>query len=63
MLVSNIALIVRFWISESAISLKHLSEDRQVYHYIFMIGRILAPYLKPKGKREFDDFFENWEPI
>jgi AcrR family transcriptional regulator len=51
-LVSTIALIARFWISEAAISYKNLSEQQQLDHYLNMIGRIFIPYLTAKGKRE-----------
>lgn len=49
-LVSAIALIVRFWISEAAVSLSHLKPEEQIYHYVSMIGRLLLPYLTVKGK-------------
>lgn len=51
-LVSAIALIVRFWISEATVSLRHLKPEEQVNHYVFMIGRLLSPYLSAKGKKQ-----------
>lgn len=48
-LVSSIALIARFWISEAAISFK--SEEQQVQHYLGMIARIFLPYATAKGKK------------
>jgi hypothetical protein len=49
-LVSTIALIARFWISEAAISFKKESEDEQMRHYLKMIARIFLPYATPNGK-------------
>jgi len=51
-LVSSITLIVRFWISESAISFNHLQPEEQIDHYVTMICRLLMPYSKPKGKKK-----------
>jgi AcrR family transcriptional regulator len=51
-LVSAIALIARFWISEAAISYKALSEAQQLQHYLNLIARIFMPYATAKGKRE-----------
>ena len=50
-LVSTIALIARFWISEAAISFKNVKEEQQIQHYIKMIARIFLPYATTKGKR------------
>jgi AcrR family transcriptional regulator len=54
-LVSTIALIARFWISEAAISYKSLSEEQQIQHYLNMVARIFLPYATAKGKRELDE--------
>lgn len=40
-LVSAIALIVRFWISEATVSFRHLKSEEQVSHYVSIIGRLL----------------------
>jgi hypothetical protein len=50
-LVSTIALIARFWISEAAVSYRHMSTEQQMRHYIRMIARIFLPYTTAKGKR------------
>jgi AcrR family transcriptional regulator len=50
-LVSTIALIARFWISEAAISFKNVKEEQQIQHYIKMVARIFLPYATTKGKR------------
>jgi AcrR family transcriptional regulator len=50
--VSAIALIVRFWISEAAVSQRNSKPENQINHYISMIAWILGPYMKPKGKKE-----------
>jgi AcrR family transcriptional regulator len=51
-LVSNISLIVRFWLSEAAISYHHLTPEEQINHYVTMICRLLLPYSTPKGKKK-----------
>ncbi len=51
-LVSTIALIARFWISEANLSYKNLSEEQQQQHYTRMIARIFLPYATAKGKRD-----------
>ncbi|HRG59729.1 MAG TPA: TetR/AcrR family transcriptional regulator [Bacteroidia bacterium] len=57
-LVSAIALIVRFWISEATVSLSYLSPEEQINHYVSMIGRLLSPYLTPKGRKQLQIFIE-----
>ena len=54
-LVSTIALIARFWISEAAVSFKNLSEDQQLQHYTRMIARIFLPFATGKGKRDLEE--------
>ena len=53
-LVSTIALIARFWISEAAISFKNQTPEQQQEHYIKMIARIFFPFATAKGKRELE---------
>lgn len=50
-LVSSIALIARFWISEAAIAFKDVPEEQQMQHYLKMIGRIFLPYATVKGRK------------
>ena len=49
-LVSAIALIARFWLSEAAISFRNQPEAEQARHYLKMIARIFMPYATAKGK-------------
>jgi len=58
-LVAAIALIVRFWISEATVSLRHLTSGEQINHYVAMIGRLLSPYLSSKGKKQLQNVFES----
>jgi AcrR family transcriptional regulator len=51
-LVSSITLIVRFWLSEAAISFNHLSPQEQIDHYVTMICRQLLPFATAKGKKK-----------
>jgi AcrR family transcriptional regulator len=57
-LVSTIALISRFWISEAAISFRQLSDDAQMQHYLQLIAKLLMPYATGKGKREIKMFIQ-----
>lgn len=57
-LVSTISLVARFWISEAAISFKHLTEDQQLQHYTRMIARIFLPFATAKGKRELEELLK-----
>ena len=50
-LVSSIALIARFWISEAAVSFRNVSEEEQILYYLKMIARIFLPYSTAKGKK------------
>ena len=58
-LVSTIALIARFWISEAAISSKGQTEEVQIDHYLNMIARIFLPYATAKGKKELEEVMSN----
>lgn len=57
-LVSTIALIARFWISEAAISFKNMSEEQQLQHYTRMIARIFFPFATAKGKRDLEELLK-----
>lgn len=54
-LVATISLIARFWISEATISYKHLSEERQLQHYLTVVARIFLPYTTAAGGRELEE--------
>ena len=58
-LVSAIALIARFWISEATVSYRHLAIEKQIDHYIDIIARILLPYTTAKGRRQLQPFMES----
>jgi len=51
-LVSATAIIARFWISEAAVSLRHLNTEDQIQHYLSMIGRLLSSYVNSVGKKQ-----------
>ena len=57
-LVSTLALISRFWISEAAISFRPVGEEEQIKHYLTLITKLLLPYSTPKAKSEIQDFTE-----
>jgi AcrR family transcriptional regulator len=58
-LVSTIALIARFWISEAVISFRKASEEEQISHYIGMVARIFLPYATTKGKKYLQSVISN----
>jgi AcrR family transcriptional regulator len=60
-LISSIALISRFWISESTISFRKLSSETQMAHYLNLIARLLLPYSTPRGKKEIKAFMQQLE--
>ncbi|HNB81233.1 MAG TPA: TetR/AcrR family transcriptional regulator [Chitinophagaceae bacterium] len=51
-LVSTTALIIRFWISESAISLKLKSPEEQIHHYLQLIVQLILPYSTSKARKQ-----------
>lgn len=55
-LVSTLALINRFWISEAAISFRQLNSEEQIGHYLSLITKLLLPYSTVKGKKDIRDF-------
>lgn len=57
-LVSTLALINRFWISEAAISFRQLSSEAQMRHYLALIATFLLPYSTPKAKNEVQNFLD-----
>lgn len=57
-LVSTLALIVRFWLSEAAVSYRHLSTGEQIEHYLNIIAKILLPYATESGRLELEAFQE-----
>lgn len=58
-LVSTIALISRFWISEAAISFRQLSSENQIRHYLTLITKLMLPYATAKAKKEIRDFLND----
>ena len=55
-LISSIALVSRFWISEAAISFRQWSTEQQIAHYLTIIVKILMPYATAKGRKELTIF-------
>jgi len=50
-LVSTMALIARFWISEAVVSFRNETEEMQKKYYLTMIARIFLPYATARGKK------------
>ena len=57
-LVSNLAIIIRFWISDSTVSFSPSSGETLISDYISHLARLLFPYATAEGKREIDQFLE-----
>ncbi|MEO6452669.1 MAG: TetR/AcrR family transcriptional regulator, partial [Ginsengibacter sp.] len=57
LLIGNITLLSRFWISEGRISYSNFSADQQVEHYIKVLGNFLFGYATAKGKRSINFFY------
>ncbi|HET9429580.1 MAG TPA: TetR/AcrR family transcriptional regulator [Chitinophagaceae bacterium] len=58
-LVSTIALIARFWISEATISFRQLSSEEQIKYYLTLIGNHLSSYATAKGKKQIKLYLES----
>jgi hypothetical protein len=58
-LVSTIALIARFWISEATISYRQLSPENQLDYYLSLVGKLLSSYATIKGKKQIQLFLES----
>lgn len=62
-LVSTLALVVRFWISEAQVSYRHLDPQEQIRHYVSLIATLLFPYATPSGKKQLNKVLENLKPL
>jgi AcrR family transcriptional regulator len=57
-LVSTLSLISRFWISEAAVSYKHLKPEAQMRHYLALIAKLMLPYATNAGEKDISGFLE-----
>ena len=55
-LVSILALISRFWISEAAISGRKMKHEEQITYYLSLVTDLLWPYATAKGRKEITGF-------
>jgi AcrR family transcriptional regulator len=60
-LVSTLSLVSRFWISESEVSNRQWSTQKQILYYLKLITTLLAPYATLKGSREMEKFIASIE--
>lgn len=58
LLMGNITLLTRFWISEARISYPDFSVNKLVEHYIKVLGNFLFGYATAKGRRSIKDFLK-----
>jgi AcrR family transcriptional regulator len=51
-LVSMLAMISRYWLSEVAVFSNHFSKEQQINQYLLMITNLVSPYASAKAKKE-----------
>ena len=56
-LIYTIALIAKFWISESAISFRQMNVEEQINLYLSMVANMVSPYVTEKGLNDIRTFF------
>jgi len=57
-LVSTVAIIIRFWISEASISQGTLSADKHISFYLTNLAQLFLPYSTDQGRRDILLFIE-----
>lgn len=60
-LVTTLALISRFWISEAVISFRNQTDDQQIRYYLNLVTTLFLPYSTTKGKKEIRLYLESLE--
>jgi hypothetical protein len=55
-LVSTVAIIIRFWISEASITLGTLRADKKINYYLTNLAKLFVPYSTDRGRREITLF-------
>lgn len=55
-LTSTLSIIIRFWISEAAVSHSRLNVNEQINHYLSLIKHLLHGYATAKAKKELQAF-------
>jgi AcrR family transcriptional regulator len=60
-LVTTLALISRFWISEAAISFRNQTSDQQIRYYLKLLTSLFLPYSTNKAKKEIRLYLESLE--
>ena len=58
-LVTTLALISRFWISEAVVSFREMDHEEQIRHSLLLIAKLLLPYSTEMAKKEIQSFFES----
>ena len=58
-LVSTLALISRFWISEATISFRQTNSEEQIRYYLDLLTRLFTPYCTARGKNDIRRFVDN----
>ena len=57
-LVTTLALVSRFWISEAAISFRNLEGHQQIRYYLNLITTLFLPYCTAKGKKDIRAYLD-----
>jgi AcrR family transcriptional regulator len=55
-LVSACSLMMRFWLSEAALSGKRNQLDQSINHYLKLFAHLFKPYATKKGLRDIEEF-------
>jgi AcrR family transcriptional regulator len=58
-LVSTLSLISRFWISESEVSNRQWSTEKQMRYYLNLVTKLLFPYATSKAKKQMNEFLNS----
>ena len=58
---SALSLIIRFWISEAAISNNRMRVEKQIDHYLSITAKMILPFVTKKGKKEINMFLKMLE--
>lgn len=61
-IISNLSIIIRFWISDASVSTSHSLKQSIISEYTANLARLLIPYATEKGKKEIELFLGSADP-
>ena len=62
-LVSQLAFLGRFWVSEARVSYAQYGESKVIGHYLAHIAHALRPWATPRARSELEPWLEGWIEI